>query len=101
MNTIRANASQPQIAFLRFRALQWAIRAATLTVCFDEVMDILSSWTRAFGADRWRSTRHAGRGVGAGIRPPGIEAVRKPTIHLPVRSVGRVRQGNPGLDWSR
>ena len=43
MKTTTTKASQPQIAFLRCRALQCAMRAATLTVCFDEVMDMLGS----------------------------------------------------------
>ncbi len=43
MKTTTTKASQPQIAFLRCRPLQWAMRAATLTECFDGAIDISSS----------------------------------------------------------
>ncbi len=61
MKTTTTKASQPQIAFLRCRLLQWAMRAATLTVCFDGVIDMSSSSLRAFVLTRSRSTHHTGR----------------------------------------
>ena len=42
MKTITTKASQPQIAFLRCRPLQCAMRAATL-MCFEEEMDMRGS----------------------------------------------------------
>ena len=95
MKTTTTKASQPQNAFLRCRPLQCGHAGCQVDV-LQRRAGHTRLLTRAFGADRSRSTRHAGRGSEPEARLPCSEARRIPTIH-PLRGA-RAREPRQELD---